>query len=83
MKRRLFIAAMVFGLPVFSAPVEKLDGDFKFTEGPVWVAAKSELLFSDIPANCAFGDTDWKTLYMTCRTGLYRVRLVIPGRKVP
>ena len=35
----------------FSAPVEKIAGDFKFTEGPVWIAAKSELLFSDIPAN--------------------------------
>jgi len=35
----------------FNAPVEKLAGDFRFTEGPLWVAAKSELLFSDIPAD--------------------------------
>ena len=35
------------------------------------------------PANCAFGGDDWKTLYMTCRTGLYRVRLSVPGTKVP
>jgi gluconolactonase len=35
------------------------------------------------PANCAFGDTDWQALYMTCRTGLYRVRLAVPGIKVP
>ncbi len=35
------------------------------------------------PANCAFGDNDWKALYMTCRTGLYRVRLAVPGVKVP
>ncbi|MEI6653807.1 MAG: SMP-30/gluconolactonase/LRE family protein [Verrucomicrobiota bacterium] len=35
------------------------------------------------PANCAFGDADWKSLYMTCRTGLYRVRLALPGIKVP
>jgi len=35
------------------------------------------------PANCAFGDPDWKALYMTCRTGLYRVRLAVPGIKVP
>ncbi|MEI6607140.1 MAG: SMP-30/gluconolactonase/LRE family protein [Verrucomicrobiota bacterium] len=34
------------------------------------------------PANCAFGDPDWKTLYMTCRNGLYRVRLTVPGVKV-
>jgi len=35
------------------------------------------------PANCAFGDADWKSLYMTCRSGLYRVRLAAPGIKVP
>jgi gluconolactonase len=35
------------------------------------------------PANCAFGDADWKSLYMTCRSGLYRVRLAVPGVKVP
>ena len=35
----------------FSAPVEKLAGDLQFTEGPLWVAANNELLFSDIPAN--------------------------------
>ncbi len=31
------------------------------------------------PANCAFGDSDGKTLYLTCRTGLYRVRLDTAG----
>jgi gluconolactonase len=31
------------------------------------------------PANCTFGDADRKTLYITARTGLYRVRLAIPG----
>ena len=35
------------------------------------------------PANCAFGDADWKSLYMTCRSGLYRVRLTVPGIRVP
>ena len=35
------------------------------------------------PANCAFGDADWKTLYMTCRTGLYRIRVNIAGVRVP
>ncbi len=32
------------------------------------------------PANCAFGDEDRRTLYITARTGLYRVRLAIPGK---
>ncbi len=31
--------------------VKKLCGEFQFTEGPVWVADKNELLFSDIHAN--------------------------------
>lgn len=29
----------------------------------------------EIPANCAFGDPDGKTLYITARTSVYRVRL--------
>lgn len=32
------------------------------------------------PANCAFGDADGRTLYLTCRGGLYRIRLEVPGR---
>ncbi|MCB9563989.1 MAG: SMP-30/gluconolactonase/LRE family protein [Kofleriaceae bacterium] len=31
------------------------------------------------PANCAFGDADHRTLYVTAQTGLYRVRLAHPG----
>jgi gluconolactonase len=31
------------------------------------------------PANCAWGDADGKTLYVTARTGLYRVRLAVEG----
>lgn len=33
----------------------------------------------EVPANCAFGDKDGKTLYMTARTGLYRIRLSVEG----
>ena len=33
---------------------------------------------AEVPANCGWGD-DGRTLYMTARTGLYRVRLNIPG----
>lgn len=33
----------------------------------------------EVPANCAWGDADGKTLYMTARTGLYRVKLKVPG----
>jgi gluconolactonase len=32
-----------------------------------------------IPANCAFGGADGRTLFITAREGLYRVTLAIPG----
>ncbi len=31
------------------------------------------------PANFAWGDDDFRSLYLTARTGLYRIRLNIPG----
>ena len=34
---------------------------------------------TEVPANCAWGDKDGKTLYMTARTGLYRIKLNIAG----
>jgi len=33
----------------------------------------------ELPANFAGGDDDGRTLYMTARTSLYRVRLNMPG----
>jgi gluconolactonase len=34
------------------------------------------------PANCAWGDEDRKSLYITARTSLYRIRVKIPGMPV-
>lgn len=31
------------------------------------------------PSNCAWGDADRKTLYITARTSIYRVRVKVPG----
>jgi gluconolactonase len=33
----------------------------------------------EIAANCAWGDADAKTLYVTARTGLYRIKLNVAG----
>jgi len=33
----------------------------------------------ELPANCAWGDDDRQTLYITARTSLYRIRTTIPG----
>ncbi len=34
---------------------------------------------SETPANCAFGDPDLQTLYITAHTSLYRIRLNVKG----
>jgi gluconolactonase len=39
--------------------------------------------FPEVPSNLAWGDADGKTLYVTARTGLYRIRLNIGGKKIP
>ncbi|MFN0166344.1 MAG: SMP-30/gluconolactonase/LRE family protein [Bryobacteraceae bacterium] len=35
--------------------------------------------FSEPPSNCVFGDPDLRTLYITARTSLYRIRLEAKG----
>jgi len=57
-----------------------------WTTGPggLWVySPKGTLLgrikIAEVPANCAWGDSDWKSLYLTARTGLYRMRVNVPG----
>jgi gluconolactonase len=52
--------------------------------GGVWIFSPSgkhlgTIKPPEVPANCNWGDADGKTLYMTARTGVYRVRLKIPG----
>jgi len=54
--------------------------------GGVWVFAADGKHLGTIkppetPANCGWGD-DGKTLYMTARTGLYRVKLAVAGQKL-
>ena len=52
--------------------------------GGVWIMSPDgkhlgTVKLPEIPANLAFGDSDGKTLYLTARTGLYRIRLKITG----
>ena len=35
--------------------------------------------FAEQPANLAWGDADRQTLYVTARTGIYRIRLSVAG----
>ena len=34
------------------------------------------------PANCAFGGDDFKSLFITARTGLYRIKLAVAGNRL-
>jgi gluconolactonase len=50
----------------------------------VWVFAPDGthlgvIVTPERPANCAWGDADHRTLYITAQTSLYRVRVQVPG----
>jgi gluconolactonase len=52
--------------------------------GGIWIFTAAgkhlgTLHFPEIPANLHWGDADAQMLYVTARTGLYRVKLNIPG----
>jgi len=53
----------------------------------IWVfepsgACLGVIAVPELPANCAFGDADRKTLYITARTSVYRIRTTIAGVRV-
>lgn len=52
--------------------------------GGIWILDPAKnclgrILMPEIPANLAWGDSDWKTLYITARPSIYKIRLNIPG----
>jgi gluconolactonase len=52
--------------------------------GGIWIIAPEgrhigTLRFPEQPSNLTFGDADGKTLYVTARRGLYRIRLNVAG----
>ncbi len=56
--------------------------------GGIWVIQPDgkclgRLVLPELPANLAWGGPDWKTVYITARTSIYRLRLNIPGIAVP
>jgi gluconolactonase len=75
---------------------EALDGVKVDNEGNVYVSAPGGVWIlspdgrhlgtiraEERPANFAWGDADGRTLYMAAHTGLYRVRLAVPGIRPP
>jgi len=74
------------------------DGIKVDSEGNVWATAGDgvrvirpdgtlieTIVFPGAPANCAFGGADGKTLYVTARTGVYKVGVsvagILPGKR--
>lgn len=41
------------------------------------------IIVPERPVNCGFGGADWKTLYITARSGLYRVQTAVAGIPIP
>jgi gluconolactonase len=76
---------------VFISGIEGTPDGFRVAEnGNLYIACKGIAVYSpagkfvrmievpETPANCAFGDKDLRTLYVTARTSVYRIR--IPDR---
>ena len=54
--------------------------------GGIWIFSPEgkhlgTIKLPETPANCAWGD-DWKSLYITAQTGLYRIKLAVAGQKL-
>jgi len=65
--------------------VDALGNVYGSGPGGVWVFSPDGKHLGTIkppetPANCNWGD-DGKSLYITARTGLYRIKLAVPGQK--
>ncbi|MDJ0581306.1 SMP-30/gluconolactonase/LRE family protein [Crocosphaera sp.] len=64
--------------------VDQEDNIYCTGAGGIWVFnAQGDHLgwikLPEIPANCAWGDADWQSLYITARTSVYKIRVNIPG----
>ncbi len=84
----------VFFHAASTTKAEWLDGMKVDIQGNLYVAASSGIIIispigkhlgtiegPEKPLNLAWGDSDWKTLYITAGTGLYRIHLNIQGSR--
>jgi gluconolactonase len=54
--------------------------------GGIWIFSPEgeylgKIKIPEIPANCAWGGDDFKTLFITARTSLYSIKLLVPGKR--
>lgn len=64
--------------------VDELGNVYASGPGGLWIISPEgrhlgTLAGPELPANLAWGDADGRTLYLTARTGLYRLRLTVAG----
>ncbi len=55
--------------------------------GGVWVLDQEgrhlgTIVTPEVPTNCAWGDDDWQSLYITAQSSVYKIRTNIPGIQV-
>jgi gluconolactonase len=55
--------------------------------GGVWILNAAgrllgRIVMPDVTANLAWGGPDWRTLYLTASTSLYRMQMRVPGSPV-
>ncbi len=55
--------------------------------GGIWIVAPDgthlgRISLPESPANFGWGDADWRTLYVTARSSIYRMRFAVPGMPV-
>ena len=84
------IFAEIYGEPLAPDGMKvDLNGNIYVTgKGGIWVLNPEGkrlgiIQVPQLPANLAWGDRDWKTLYITARSSLYKVRLNATGVPCP
>jgi len=65
--------------------IDRLGHVFATGPGGIWVFTPGgvhlgTIVLPEQPANLAWGDSDWQTLYITAETGLYRLRTLVNGQ---
>lgn len=76
------------GGPPDGLKVNTLGHIYSTGPGGIWVlhpdgSHLGTIRLAEGAANCAWGDDDWKSLYITAQTSVYRVRSNIPGIMIP
>ena len=67
--------------------IDSLGNIYATGPGGIWVFHPGgrhlgTIVLPELPANLAWGDADWRTLYITAETSLYRVRMLVPGQRL-